>query len=158
MLAVIGKMVDVSDGTFIEFELPEEYRLTVSTESEDVPTARRNAKESWWVVTQEKVQMDLTFVRQVSTYLDVERPCKWLRARCYPSFVGGAVFKPPPSFVLIMPGVDSAASWEIKGDLEFEGRGNVGIDGLVGSFPPVMVVRFTLVRSDGSMNRLMEFL
>lgn len=158
MVAITGKLVDVSDGTSIDFELPEQYRFTVSTESEDVPTSRRNAKQSWWVVTQEKVQMELTFIRQTSTYLDVERPCKWLRARCYPAFIGGAVFKPPPSFMLIMPGVDSAASWEIKGDLEFEGSGNVGIDGLVGSYPPVMIVRFTLVRSDESMNRMMEFL
>ena len=152
-LGITGKMIDLEDGTFIVFELPETLEGSVTPEAEAVVNARRNGRIRWWVVSEEKVTLNLTFVRQVDTFIDVKYPVEWIRSRAAPLLLGPYVTKPPPSFLLLMPTVDPAAVWEFDGPIEYTGTGNSGVDPLF-PYPPRVDVSFTLARSDEGLNRL----
>jgi hypothetical protein len=150
----LATLVDLDDGSSIEFELPERLTMEIGIDGEKVPQGLRNAVATFWTASDERIPLELTFVRRKSTYLDVEKPVRWLRSRARPAVLGSTVRAGPPRFGLSMPGVDEDSEWEFDPGtpLSVEGRGNVNLDEGT-TYPPIMKVTFTLQRADQNATR-----
>ena len=149
----MGKMIDIGDGTFIEFFLPRRLRGRTDVESEQHPTRRRNSSLLFWDRSGDVLSMEIEFLAQASTDLEVRRPLNWLRSRAYPSYLGDLILRPPSTFSLICSGLVPLASlWEFSpGSLSWQTEGNLRYSSMM--VPPKVTVNFDLTRVDETATR-----
>lgn len=157
--AITGTMMDLADGTSIEFLLPARYTGTIDMEAEQVPNIKRNAALNFYDYTMERLSMELVFLhRGPDALADVITPFNWLVSRYFPRYLADKVLLPPPTFAVQMSALlPLFAEWEFDpGSFEYDGEGNCRLPALglpLTQIPAKLVCRFGLVRVDSGGSR-----
>ncbi len=112
-----GKIVDLDDGTFIDFEWPEELSGTTEMETETAWGSAGVGSETWQVGVTETMPLSIYLIARASPVLECLIPRQWLQRRCYPLRLPGdtqTILKAPARIAVLGSAmIPDCAEWNI---------------------------------------------